>query len=155
MRLLLNRAQSALAGSAGQRPARSAGLHASTARGGLEHARPRGRGHAIESKRGVNKSTHARIYRSSENSEHFRHTSLLKPSRLWGARCTVQGAGRCSHLHYPLLPQNTASVAMLLLLIPMFARLRDSGGVSHTGGEISHTGDLRDLTPGVLLGGQN
>jgi hypothetical protein len=48
-----------------------------------------------------------------------------------------------------------ASVAMLLLLIPMFARLRDSGGVSHTGGEISHTGDLRDLTPGVLLGGQN
>ena len=107
MRLLLNRAQSALAGSGAERPARSAGLHASTARGGLEHARPRGRGHAIESKRGVNKSTHARIYRSSENSEHFRHTSLLKPSRLWGARCTVQGAGRCSHLHYPLLPHRT------------------------------------------------
>ena len=78
----------------------------------------------------------------------------------------MQGAGRCSHLHYPFAltyshrtqhaeASVAASVAMLLLLIPMFARLRDSGGVSHTGGEISHTGDLRDLTPGVLLGGQN
>jgi len=77
--------------------------------------------------------------------------------------CEVHGAGRWAVLPPPLPLTPTehaeasvaASVAMLLLLIPMFARLRDSGGVSHTGGEISHTGDLRDLTPGVLLGGQN